>query len=99
MLESVVTPASFQKGVTNYLNSHKYGNAVTQDLWDEIQTVVGNTLNVTEFMDTYTVQMGYPILETKVNGNTYTFTQKRFLKDYDSATTQKSSPLKYRKIF
>ncbi|KXZ75637.1 hypothetical protein TcasGA2_TC031874 [Tribolium castaneum] len=38
--------------------------------------------------------MGYPILEAKVEGNTYTFTQKRFLKDYDTARTQKSSPLK-----
>ncbi|KYB24889.1 Glutamyl aminopeptidase-like Protein [Tribolium castaneum] len=52
MLETVVTPATFQKGVTNYLKKHEYGNAVTQDLWDEIQAVVGDTLNVTEFMNT-----------------------------------------------
>ncbi|XP_064214193.1 aminopeptidase A isoform X3 [Tribolium castaneum] len=96
MLETVVTPATFQKGVTNYLKKHEYGNAVTQDLWDEIQAVVGDTLNVTEFMNTFTVQMGYPILEAKVEGNTYTFTQKRFLKDYDTARTQKSSPLNYK---
>ena len=94
MLEYVVTPENFQKGVTNYLNNHLYGNAETQDLWNEIQKVVGEGLNVTQFMDTFTVQMGYPILETKVQGNQYTFTQKRFLKDYETAARQKNSPLK-----
>ncbi|XP_063912999.1 aminopeptidase A-like isoform X2 [Zophobas morio] len=96
MLEYVVTPENFQKGVTNYLNNHLYGNAETQDLWNEIQKVVGEGLNVTQFMDTFTVQMGYPILETKVQGNQYTFTQKRFLKDYETAARQKNSPLNYK---
>jgi glutamyl aminopeptidase len=96
MLESVVNPDNFQNGVTNYLKEHQYGNAITQDLWDEIQKVVGDKLNITEFMDTFTVQMGYPILDATVDGNKYTFRQKRFLKDYESATTQKRSPLNYK---
>jgi glutamyl aminopeptidase len=96
MLESVVNPDNFQNGVTNYLKEHQYGNAITQDLWDEIQKVVGDKLNITEFMDTFTVQMGYPILDATVDGNKYTFRQKRFLKDYESAATQKRSPLNYK---
>jgi glutamyl aminopeptidase len=96
MLESVVNADNFQNGVTNYLKEHQYGNAITQDLWDEIQKVVGDKLNITEFMDTFTVQMGYPILDATVDGNKYTFRQKRFLKDYESAATQKRSPLNYK---
>lgn len=81
MLENTVGEDNFQKGVTNYLNKHAYGNAVTDDLLKEIQDVVGNTLDVAQMMDTFTIQMGYPILTVTVSGNTYTLTQKRFLKD------------------
>lgn len=99
MLESVVNAENFQKGVTNYLNRHKYGNAITQDLWDEIQKVVGDGLNVTEFMDCYTLQMGYPIVDVKIENDGFVLTQKRFLKDYGSVVKQKKSPLKYAMIY
>lgn len=93
MLESVVGEENFQKGVTNYLNKFAYGNSISQNLWDEVQSVVGDALNVTAFMDTFTIQMGYPILEVTVSDNKYTFTQKRFLKDYGTVATQTPSPL------
>ncbi|RZC34917.1 glutamyl aminopeptidase [Asbolus verrucosus] len=96
MLEYVVGKDNFKQGVTNYLNKNKYGNAVTQDLWDEIQAVVGKDLNITEFMDTFTIQMGYPILNVKVDGNKYILTQKRFLKDYETTLSVKTSPLNYK---
>lgn len=84
MLENTVGEENFRKAVTNYLNKNAYGNAVTADLLKEIQDVVGNTLNVAEMMETFTVQMGYPILTVALSGNTYTLTQKRFLKDPDA---------------
>lgn len=81
MLENTVGEDNFQKAVTNYLNKNAFGNAVTDDLLKEIQDVVGNMLDVAQMMDTFTIQMGYPILTVTVSGNTYTLTQKRFLKD------------------
>lgn len=84
MLEDAVSDTKFQTGITNYLNKHKYGNAVTQDLWDELQKIMGDELNVTEFMNTWTMQMGYPILEVKTDGNNLVLSQKRFLKDPES---------------
>jgi aminopeptidase N len=95
MLESLVKSDNFQKGVTNYLEKHKNGNAISQDLWDEVQNVVGDEVNITELMDTFTVQKGYPILEAKVDGNKYTLTQKRFSLEYHSIVAEKKSPLKY----
>lgn len=79
MLEDAVTEETFQKGVTNYLNAHIYDNAVTQDLLNELQKIVGKEIDVTEFINTWTVQMGYPILDVKMQGNNYVLTQKRFL--------------------
>ncbi|KAJ8956779.1 hypothetical protein NQ314_006654 [Rhamnusium bicolor] len=81
MLESTVGEENFQKGVTNYLNKYAFSNAVTENFLSEIQNVVGNTLDVAEMMDTFTIQMGYPILSVSVDGDSYTLTQKRFLKD------------------
>ncbi|KAJ8915223.1 hypothetical protein NQ315_015446 [Exocentrus adspersus] len=88
MLENTVGEDNFQLGVTNYLNKYAYSSAVTSNFLDEIQQVVGNSLDVAQMMNTFTVQMGYPILTVVINGNNYTLTQKRFLKDpnatYDS---------------
>lgn len=84
MLENTVGSENFRNGVTKYLERHTYGNAVTQNLLNQLQPIVGSELNITSFIDTYTVQMGYPILTVTVDGDKYTFTQKRFLKDPDA---------------
>ena len=36
MLELALNATNFQKGITNYLRVHKYGNTVNKDLWDEL---------------------------------------------------------------
>ncbi|XP_023019130.2 aminopeptidase A isoform X4 [Leptinotarsa decemlineata] len=96
MLESTVGEANFQEGVKNYLNKFAYSNAVTKDFLTEIQNVVGNKLNVAELMDTFTVQMGYPILTATVSGDNYTFTQKRFLKDPKAEYNESETTYKYK---
>ncbi|XP_076253121.1 glutamyl aminopeptidase-like isoform X3 [Rhynchophorus ferrugineus] len=93
MLENTVGVVNFQKGVTNYLNKYAYGNAVTKNFLDEIQAVVGDSFNVSQIIDTFTVQMGYPVVTATYDNTSesYILTQKRFLKDpdasYDSNTT------------
>ncbi|KAJ8961758.1 hypothetical protein NQ318_021359 [Aromia moschata] len=81
MLESTVGEENFQKGVTNYLKKYAYSNAVTANFLTEIQGVIGNSWDVAEMMNTFTVQMGYPLLTVSVDGDNYTLTQSRFLKD------------------
>lgn len=94
MLEDAVGEIVFQKGVTNYLNNHAYDNAVTQDLLNEIQEIYGDDLNVTEFINTWTVQMGYPVVAVKENGDNYVLTQTQYLTDSESNEKPQSSPYK-----
>lgn len=95
MLENTVGEENFQLGVTNYLNKYAYSNAVTSNFLTEIQDVVGTTLDVAQLMDTFTVQMGYPVLTVTVNGDSYTLTQKRFLKDPDATYDSTESTYGY----
>ncbi|CAG9829478.1 unnamed protein product [Diabrotica balteata] len=96
MLEATVGEEVFQNGVKNYLNRYAFGNAVTKDLLTELQLLVGNKFDVTEMMDTFTLQMGYPILDVAISGDTYTLTQKRFLKDPNASYNVNETKFKYR---
>ncbi|XP_031335300.1 glutamyl aminopeptidase-like isoform X2 [Photinus pyralis] len=95
MLDNAITEETFRKGVKEYLLKYRYGNAVTQYLWDELQKLVPKDVSITDIMGTWTVQMGYPILTVTDEGKEYVLTQKRFLKDY-SNTVAKSSPYGYK---
>lgn len=94
MLENAVGEEVFRKSVTNYLNKYKYSNAVTKNLLDEIQAIVGKDYDVIDFMDTWTVQMGFPVLDVVKNGDVYKLTQKRFLANPDKAINATESKFK-----
>ncbi len=34
MVEHYVGPQDFQRGVHNYMEAHKFGNATAEDFWD-----------------------------------------------------------------
>lgn len=56
------------KGVSNYLQKHKYSNAEQNDLWESLtneahlHNVLPTHLTVKEIMDTWTLQTGYPVV-------------------------------------
>ncbi len=62
MLESFMGPEEFRIGIKRFLERYKYGNAVTNDLWKELEGVSSKGLNITGIMDTWTRQMGYPVI-------------------------------------
>lgn len=84
MLENAIGDDNFRDGIHSYLDKYKYDNAVTKNLWDELQKKT--EINVEEIMNTWTVQMGYPVVNVKKEGNQYILTQKRFLADPESTT-------------
>lgn len=43
----------------------KYGNAVTNDLWTALAEVAEGRLDIKGIMDTWTRQMGYPVLQVQ----------------------------------
>jgi aminopeptidase N len=91
MLEAYVGEDNFRTGVRNYLNSRKYGNARTEDLWTAVQAASGQP--VLDMARSFTGQPGFPLLtvsapacarrtaERQVSVN-----QRRFAMD-DSART------------
>ncbi|SCV05555.1 LANO_0H10066g1_1 [Lachancea nothofagi CBS 11611] len=71
----------FIKGVSQYLNKFKYGNAKTEDLWDALADASGK--DVRKVMDIWTKKVGFPIVSVKEDGNNVTFTQNRYLTTKD----------------
>jgi aminopeptidase N len=90
MLEDFLGEEEFKNGITNFLNRFKFANAVTQDLWAELQQVQKD-VNITHIMDTWTRQMGYPVVTaTRGSDGTVTLQQTRFLSDPDATATDSS---------
>lgn len=79
----------FRKGVTKYLKAHAYQNAEQDDLWGFLTEqahkdgALSNNLTVKTIMDTWTLQMGYPVVSISrdCEKNVAKVSQSRFLSD------------------
>ncbi|SCU87998.1 LADA_0E07536g1_1 [Lachancea dasiensis] len=71
----------FVKGVSQYLNKFKYGNAKTGDLWDALSDA--SNKDVRKVMNIWTKQVGFPVVTVKEVGHQITFTQNRYLTTND----------------
>ncbi|NXC10799.1 AMPE aminopeptidase, partial [Orthonyx spaldingii] len=91
MIQDWITPELFQKGCQEYLNKYRFQNAKTQQFWEALEEASNKP--VTEVMDTWTRQMGYPVLEM---GSNSVFTQKRFLLDPNANASHPPSDLGYK---
>ena len=77
----------FLQGLTNYLNNLKFEAAEQDDLWRYLTEqahkdgTLSKSMSVKTVMDTWTLQMGFPVvtINRNYNDNTATVTQKRFL--------------------
>lgn len=64
---------SFERGVTDYLNKHKYGNAEQDDLWKALtdrahkEGTLSKDMTVKEVMSSWTLQTGYPVVTVERN--------------------------------
>ncbi|XP_068131340.1 aminopeptidase N-like isoform X2 [Hyperolius riggenbachi] len=100
MLSFILTEELFIDGLSSYLDRFKYDNTVYTDLWTHLQAAVDNqsaeTLppgeNVTTIMDTWILQMGFPVV--KVDTVLGSVTQTHFLLDSDSVAPP-PSPFNY----
>ncbi|XP_046691804.1 LOW QUALITY PROTEIN: glutamyl aminopeptidase [Silurus meridionalis] len=94
MLEGWMGRDKFRDGCRKYLKSFQFQNAKTSDFW-KAQTEVSG-FDVAGVMDTWTKQMGYPVLSLTSTNTEAKLTQKRFLLDPNADPTQPSSPLGYK---
>lgn len=90
MLQDWITPEKFQKGCQIYLENFKFKNAKTSDFWDSLEKASNQP--VKEVMDTWTSQMGYPVVTVSGKQN---ITQRRFLLDNKADPSQPPSALGY----
>ncbi|KAG8230287.1 hypothetical protein J437_LFUL010190 [Ladona fulva] len=87
MMDHFLTTEVFKKGLTNYLKSRAYQSATQNDLWEALTAqahkdgVLEASVTVKEIMDTWTLQMGFPILKVKrdYEKGSAKLTQERFL--------------------
>lgn len=91
MMENFIGPDIFYGAITAYLNKYVYQNAETADLFNILQDAVGNKINVTDIMNTWTRQKGFPVINIRKSGNSYVLTQKRFLADPDAKSDPSES--------
>ena len=83
MLEHYLGADTFREGLRIYIRRHEYGNARTRDLWNALAEASGQP--VTEIMDTWTSQTGYPVLTADADRGSESInvqlSQSRFLYD------------------
>ncbi|XP_068202064.1 aminopeptidase N-like [Palaemon carinicauda] len=82
MMEHFLTNEIFKAGLATYMKSFEYKAASQEDLWQHLNdATVEGTLpaSVKEIMDTWTLQMGYPVVTVTRKDNTFTLSQSRFL--------------------
>jgi glutamyl aminopeptidase len=83
MMENFFGSDVFFSGISAYLKKYAFQNAETADLFNALQDMVGDKLNVQDIMDTWTRQEGYPVINVKKLENKFVLTQERFLDDPD----------------
>ena len=77
MMQRYVGDAAFKEGLKSYFKTHAYGNTTGSDLWDALQAASGK--NVSEFMERWLTQSGFPVVKAKLNGGNIELSQRQFL--------------------
>jgi puromycin-sensitive aminopeptidase len=90
MLEVFVGEETFQKGIHDYLSSHAFGNAETEELWQAIATATGDNVSVPEMMKPWVYQSGFPlvVLDQQSPDRELKLEQKRFFAAADAPSSK-----------
>ncbi|XP_054469941.1 glutamyl aminopeptidase [Anoplopoma fimbria] len=94
MLEDWMGRDLFREGCRKYLKDYHFKNAKTANFWASLASVSG--LPVADVMDTWTKQMGFPVLHLSVSETVANLRQRRFLLDPKADPSQPPSPLGYK---
>ncbi|XP_067278034.1 glutamyl aminopeptidase [Pseudorasbora parva] len=94
MLEDLLGRDKFRDGCRQYLKTYPFQNAKTADFWKALADESG--LPVADIMDTWTKQMGYPVLNLTNTDAEAKLTQNRFLLDPNADPSQPTTSLGYK---
>nr|KAG5686653.1 hypothetical protein BaRGS_013440 [Batillaria attramentaria] len=87
MIQFCMGEDTFQRGIKRYLQAHSYANANHTDLWNALaaQTEAENkNLDIPSIMNTWTLQMGFPVVHVTRGAGDVMVKQKRFLINPDA---------------
>lgn len=76
MLHNYLGADTFRDGLRYYLKQHTYGNTDTTDLWHALGHISGKPVQA--FMNAWTSQPGYPIVQVSLDQPTPQLKQERF---------------------
>ncbi|KAF6199081.1 hypothetical protein GE061_007106, partial [Apolygus lucorum] len=102
MMEKFLGQDTLKSGLNDYLNTHKFGNADTKDLWAVMSKHANHSIHVKNIMDTWTRQMGFPLIHITREGTTVSASQSRFLltpeprNENNTALHEPKSPYHYK---
>lgn len=94
MLEDWIGRIPFRDGCRKYLKDFYFQNAKTANFWASLADV--SKLPVADVMDTWTKQMGYPVVHLSVSATDARIRQKRFLLDPNADAAQPPSSFGYK---
>ena len=77
MVEAFAGEDNFMKGVRSYLQKYKFGNAVGNDLWTQVEEA--SKTQVKKVVNDWISKPGYPVLHLSLDGNKLIIRQERFL--------------------
>ncbi|XP_077977932.1 aminopeptidase N-like [Glandiceps talaboti] len=83
MMRTFLGYDTFKEGLQDYLNTYKYSNTVSDQLFEKLTEADQGrkNTNVKQVMDTWILQMGYPIITLSRDGNSIHAEQERFIMD------------------
>ena len=76
MLEQYLGAEVFRAGVRDYLETHRFGNADTRDLWAALGRAARQP--IPEVMDGWIFTAGYPLVTARREGEVLVLAQRRF---------------------
>jgi puromycin-sensitive aminopeptidase len=76
MLENFLGEEDFRAGLRTYIEEFAESNASKEDLWRHLATASG--LPVTEIMNSWINQPGFPLVTVSLEGNTLNLSQRRY---------------------
>jgi glutamyl aminopeptidase len=81
----------------NYISTFKFSNAEMSQLWLTFQEAAGNRINIGEVMDTWTRQMGFPVVSVSCAHGTgkCILNQTRFLVNPSDKYTEADSQFRF----
>ena len=90
MLENFLGEEDFRAGLRTYMKEFAETNASKEDLWRHLSTASG--LPVTDIMNSWINQPGFPLVTVSLEGNTLHLSQRRY---YSSPNAKRQEQLWY----